>query len=566
MSAPLPSKMPPISSKCKTPIFAINSIRLHIGVLLMLGLFCATSMRVNMSMAVVCMVNETAYERERPSIWVNGSEVLSDYHPSCAASVADSGDSAVASGYAGTLLWTPKQISLLLSATFYGGLVTTWWSGTLADRVGPKMTLLFGVLDCVVVTALTPFLAERSFVALFVARLIMGLGEGFIFPSISSMSARWFPPQERSTFAAIYTSGNQLASVLGLPLASALCGTTFLGGWPSIFYVFSVLGISWCILWTVITSNSPDANKFISTEEMLYIHEQTAGHLAKKSGSSKLSTTKIPWIRLLTSLALFANLVAQISFNFSAALLQSYLPTYTMQVLRVPLSQNGIYTMLPFLTQMISKNIFGILSDSLKKKGHISDTMAVKVFQVSGNLGAACCFMVLAFFVDCTTKPLAMLALAFYGIFFSAGICGFFTSQLSIAPPFTGTVMSISMLFGTIGNAASPGLVGLLNKYGSEAEWRVIWILTAVINVIAGTFYLFFGTAEIQDWAKPAVLPSDKNAQPEASSDSDLEVYKTAYMTPDELEAIKNAMPTKADISRPGRTRRISDISKSDFP
>uniref|UniRef100_A0A7E4V343 MFS domain-containing protein n=1 Tax=Panagrellus redivivus TaxID=6233 RepID=A0A7E4V343_PANRE len=514
MSSPLPSKMVPTPSKCKPPIFTINSIRLHIGVLLMLGLFCATSMRVNMSMAVVCMVNETAYERERPSTWINSSEVLSDYHRTCATSVEDAN---VSNGHAGTLLWTPKQISLLLSATFYGGLVTSWWSGTLADRVGPKTTLLFGVLDCVVVTALTPFLAERSFVALFIARLIMGLGEGFVFPSISSMSARWFPPQERSTFAAIYTSGNQLASVLGLPLASALCGTTFLGGWPSIFYVFAVLGISWCILWTVITSNSPDANKFISTEEMLYIHEQTAGHLAKKSGSSKLSTTSIPWLKMITSMALFANLVAQISFRFSAGLLQSYLPTYTMQVLRVPMNQNGIYTMLPFLTQLISKNVFGGFSDWVKRKGFISDTTAAKVFQVSGNLGAACCFVVLAFFVDCTTKPLALLALAFYGIFFSAGICGFFTSQLSIAPPFTGTVMSMGMLFGTLGNVAAPSLVGFLNKYGSEAEWRVIWIVTAVINVIAGTFYLFFGTAEIQDWAKPAVLSSDKTIQSETS-------------------------------------------------
>ena len=55
------------------------------------------------------------------------------------------------------------------------------------------------------------------------------------------MGARWFPPSERSTFAAIYTSGNQIAAVFALLISSYLCGTTFLGGWPSIFYLFGKL-------------------------------------------------------------------------------------------------------------------------------------------------------------------------------------------------------------------------------------------------------------------------------------------------------------------------------------
>uniref|UniRef100_A0A914ZC98 Major facilitator superfamily (MFS) profile domain-containing protein n=1 Tax=Panagrolaimus superbus TaxID=310955 RepID=A0A914ZC98_9BILA len=151
------------------------------------------------------------------------------------------------------------------------------------------MVLLAGVADCVVVALLTPMLANASFYAIFIARLVMGLGEGFIFPSMSSTAARWFPPSERSTFAAIYTSGNQVAGVLGLLISSYLCGTNFLGGWPSIFYLFGLLGCIWGVAWLIFASDSPERNSFITEEEILYIKQQTAGqNTNQKSGSRKV--------------------------------------------------------------------------------------------------------------------------------------------------------------------------------------------------------------------------------------------------------------------------------------
>uniref|UniRef100_A0AC35F521 Major facilitator superfamily (MFS) profile domain-containing protein n=1 Tax=Panagrolaimus sp. PS1159 TaxID=55785 RepID=A0AC35F521_9BILA len=76
-----------------------------------------------------------------------------------------------------TLEWSDKQIALLLSATFYGGLLTAFWSGYLSDRFSPKWVILLGVFGCVIVTGLTPILAESNFYALFFARVAMGLGE-----------------------------------------------------------------------------------------------------------------------------------------------------------------------------------------------------------------------------------------------------------------------------------------------------------------------------------------------------------------------------------------------------
>jgi len=120
------------------------------------------------------MVNSTAYGSPTTISYQNTTELVPDT-PSCRSPVTS--EDLIADGYSGTLLWSPEKVSLLLSGTFYGGLLTIWWSGYLADKFGPKTILLAAVANFAIFTFLTPTLANTNFFALFGARLIMGLGE-----------------------------------------------------------------------------------------------------------------------------------------------------------------------------------------------------------------------------------------------------------------------------------------------------------------------------------------------------------------------------------------------------
>ncbi|VDK64712.1 unnamed protein product [Cylicostephanus goldi] len=100
--------------------------------------------------------------------------------------------------------------SLLLSATFYGALVTITFAGYLADRYGPKGIVVAFTLDYIIVTLLTPLLARHSFEAYLISRIIMGLGEGFVFSCFGSFIGKWYTITEKSTAGAMYTSGNQV--------------------------------------------------------------------------------------------------------------------------------------------------------------------------------------------------------------------------------------------------------------------------------------------------------------------------------------------------------------------
>lgn len=483
-------------------LFSLRSHRLRVGLLLMLGMYVSVSMRLNLSMGVTCMVNSTAYSVPYS---VNESLILLP-ESSCQRNMDVVQDKS--SGYTGSLLWSPSMQALLFSATFYGGLITIAISGYIADKFGPKVILILTVTDYIIMTMLAPFLATNSYWAYFGSRVIMGLGEGFVFPCMNSIASKWFPPTEKSTMAAIYTSGNQLAAGFSALIASGLCTSPL--GWPSIFYAFGSAGIVWCIVWFIFVTNTPAKNKWISEEEKTYLEDA----LSNQSARNHFKENAIPWKSLLVGNVVQSIFWCQFTYNFSASILQGFLPTYFKEVLFLPIHLNGIFTMVPFLSQLASKNILGLLSDHLKRKKVMTNTRSAVLFQSIGSFGSAASLAALAIFPSCNFPYIALPILTAYGTFFSAGICGFFTSLISIAPPYTGTITSISMTYATVANFSGPLMLSFIDYMGWPNKWMITFLFAAFINVLSGLFFLFNGSAEIQSWAK-SPLPDKGSPIPE---------------------------------------------------
>ncbi|CAJ0584238.1 unnamed protein product, partial [Mesorhabditis spiculigera] len=166
------------------------------------GLWANWSQRLNLNMAIPCMVNSTL---------TASNTSVSSFSPASEAKCTrlDANISAVSLGYDGDLDWSPSQQALLFSSTFYSSFISVMFVGYLADRFGPKIMLIGASIDFIIVSYLSPLLANHSFWAFFGSRLVMGLAEAALFPCMNSLAAKWFPPTEKSTIAAIYTSGIQ---------------------------------------------------------------------------------------------------------------------------------------------------------------------------------------------------------------------------------------------------------------------------------------------------------------------------------------------------------------------
>lgn len=395
------------------PKYSFKSWRFLMSLLIMFGIFTRTAMRVNMSIAVVCMVNSSYTSNPGKfdgSKGFNLSEIeeynnlTSSENSKCSLSNSDVSS---ASGYNGDLPWTQSQINTLFSANFYGILTSVGISGYFSDKFDPKKVILIATTNSVMWTLLIPTLSRISIWAVFLGRYLMGLGEGFIMPAMFSIASRWFPQHERSSFIAIYTSGNQIAAILTLPISSLLCSSEFFG-WQSIFYFFGSFGFVWMTLWFFFATGSPEKHMFMTEREKNYIMK-SLGKFHKKTKNES------PWKLLLTSGAFWTAVTAQISFSFSVVLMQSYLPLFFKQVLKISLKKNGIFSVLPFCMQIITKNTLGNIGDFMKRKKILTNTQAVRIFQVVANSGTACCFMMFALFVDCDAIPLTLIVLTIYG-------------------------------------------------------------------------------------------------------------------------------------------------------
>ncbi|VDM39069.1 unnamed protein product [Toxocara canis] len=464
-----------------------KSYRLVVGLMLAGAFFCSTSMRADLGMAMVCMVNSTAYttlaqgnhsSASKPSI---PNSCQRDENP----------ESMINAGYNGHLLWSPTMQSMLFSATYYGGLVTVVPGGILADRFSPKTILLLAISDYVLISLFTPLIANANYYAFFAARIVMGFGEGLVLPAMSSLAARWFPATERSTIAAIYTSGNQVATSSISVIGSKLCSTNFLGGWPSIFYMLGIVGTLWMILWSLFVSSTPQQSRWISKREKRFLNKSIG------SASKKLTSDPIPWLAIATSPPMIADLLSTFAANYTATMMQAFLPTFYKDVLLVDLHKNGWFTTAPFLTQLIAKNVMGVASDKLKKSRVLSSTAACKIFQVVGCILQSSTLFVIAFVVDCTMPGLAVTMLIVQAVGAAAVTPGSMTSLISLAPNFTGTLISLSMIAGQIANIAAPNIVALIKRKGSPEEWSTIFLVAGAMNVLAGIVFLIFGSGKL---------------------------------------------------------------------
>lgn len=67
--------------------------------------------------------------------------------------------------------------SRLFSAVHYGGLISVLPAGIIADKFDPKLYLSIAVALITVITLISPLLANFNYYAMFVARIVLGLGD-----------------------------------------------------------------------------------------------------------------------------------------------------------------------------------------------------------------------------------------------------------------------------------------------------------------------------------------------------------------------------------------------------
>lgn len=94
--------------------------------------------------------------------------------------------------------WEPSVQSLILSSFFWGYVLMQVPAGLIAQRFGAQKFLAISVFICGGVSLLIPTAAHwGGWIAVCICRVVMGLCQGCVLPSLHTLLAKWAPPEER---------------------------------------------------------------------------------------------------------------------------------------------------------------------------------------------------------------------------------------------------------------------------------------------------------------------------------------------------------------------------------
>ncbi|KAH6790788.1 phosphate transporter 4 [Perilla frutescens var. frutescens] len=379
---------------------------------------------------------------------------------------------------------------MILSTFYYGYACSQIPGGWVAQKVGGRRVLLFAFLLWSLTCAFVPLDPNRV-VILVIARLLVGVAQGFIFPSIHTVLAQWVPPHERSRSVSLTTSGMYFGAAAGMLVLPTLVR---LKGPQSVFLVEAALGVMWSLLWFKYASDPPKA-----AESLLPIKGNQKAKL--ENGVHSMRTLKIPWKRIIFSLPVWAIVANNFTFHYALYVLMNWLPTYFELGLNRSLQEMGSSKMMPYLNMFVFSNIGGVMADHLITRRILSVTKTRKVLNTLGFMVASFALMALPLFrtadgvVFCSSVALGLLAL---------GRAGFAVNHMDVAPRYAGIVMGVSNTAGTLAGIVGVDLTGRLLEAAKAAQldltspdsWRVVFVIPGSLCIFSSVVFLVLSTGE----------------------------------------------------------------------
>ncbi|KAK9887994.1 hypothetical protein WA026_000283 [Henosepilachna vigintioctopunctata] len=449
-----------------------------LGILGFLGFANVYAMRVNLSVAIVAMVNQT-------------QPTYNNTFEHCP--VPNTTNSTIPDK-PGEFAWSEETQGIVLGSFFYGYVCTQIPGGRLAEMFGGKLVYGLGVVVTSIFTILSPIAARINFPLFIFVRVLEGMGEGVTFPSMHAMLARWIPPLERSRFAAYVYAGANFGTIISLPLSGWLCSLDFMGGWPLCFYIFGILGLIWFLFWSYFIYDTPLTHPRIDKKEQEYI-------LASIGPQDDDDKSSIPWFSIMTSLPLWAILVTMCGNSWAFYTQLTELPKYMSQILHFNIQQNAILSAIPYLTSWWLGIFASIFADWLLRKGYLSLSMSYKIFNSIASIIPSLGLLGVAY-VGCD-RINTQLLLAIPGAFAGAVYAGNQMNHIALSPKYAGTMYGITNAAANMCGFLAPYVIGLIiEDRDTLGQWKIVFYLAAGINIGGNLFYLAFASAREQPWSR----------------------------------------------------------------
>lgn len=381
-----------------------------------------------------------------------------------------------------------KQMGYALGAFFFSYALGQLPGGWLGDRLGARITLTVCVVAWSVVTGLTAL--TTGLMGLIAVRLGLGIFQAGAFPVAARVFSQWVPFPLRGFANSLVTLGGRSGGAVAPWLTAYLI--LHLAGWRPVFIAFAVVGVIWAVLFWIWFRNTPTTHPLCNQAENQLIEESRPPSVTDPNQQVR----GVPWRVMLTHRDLWFQCILQFIGNIPWTLLVTWLPTFLTEVYKVDKTRAGYLSGLPLWAGMAGCFLGGIVTDALTRR--------VGLRWGRGLLGIVSKFFAAAGVGACIfagNETLAIAALCFSSFAMDTGLAATWAYFQDTSGPYVGTFLGWANMFGNLGSALCPILLGdLVERY----NWNVALGVCAVLYVISGLCWFWV------DARKPIVQKSSK--------------------------------------------------------
>ncbi len=352
---------------------------------------------------------------------------------------------------------TKVQIGFVFSAFAYPYLLFQVFGGWVADKFGPRKALtICGIIwaGATIATGLV-----HGMISLFVARVILGFGEGATFPTATRAMSYWTPKEKRGYAQGITHAFSRLGNSLTPFLVAYL---TLAVSWRGSFIIVGIISVVWALVWGLYFRDDPSQHPAITPEELATLPPY---------GSKKSTDVKVPWKRLIAHMAPVTTVY--FCYGWILWLFLSWIPSFFKGQFHLDLKKSALFASGVFISGVVGDTLGGIVSDKLYERTH--------------NPRFARCNMVALMMFLCAvslvpmifTRSLNLVALALTaGFFFAEMTIGpMWAIPMDIAPKFSGTASGLMNTGSALAAIISPVIGGyLIQKTGN-------WMLPFIVSM-----------------------------------------------------------------------------------
>jgi MFS family permease len=364
------------------------------------------------------------------------------------------------------------EVGFIFSAFAYPYLIFQIVGGYLGDRFGPRKVLTVCSLIWGLATILTGLVS--GFVAMVLARILLGFGEGATFPTATSAMARWTRPVDRGFAQGITHAFSRVGNSLTPPMVVALMAIT---GWRGSFIILGIASCIWVVLWFFLFRDNPADHPRITGAELSelppYVNPST-------------QLRRVPWRPLI--LRMLPVTFVYFCYGWTLWLYLSWLPQYFKNQYSLDLKDSALFSTAVFFAGVIGDALGGIMSDRILRKTRDLQ-MARRNLVVICFLCSLICMIPLFL-----TTNLTLLAICLAAAFFFAEMTvgPMWAIPMDIAPRYSGSASGIMNCGSALAAILSPVTFGYI--IDQTHNWTLPFV---------GSMGLFALGSIVAFWMKP---------------------------------------------------------------